>query len=187
MGSVALVPALVVMVSALIAAFTDIWKFKVHNLLTLPLLLSGLLYHSFSNGWVGLTASLAGALFGFGVLFFFYLMGGMGAGDVKLMAAVGAWLGLAMTFNVFVVSSIAAGIYALVLILMQGAYQKTWVNLKILWYRYKAIARHVAGEDQVEAAVNSPTRRQQCIPFAAMIALGILGTLGWLFVVRGGW
>ena len=85
--SVAIVPAVVVVVGALIAAFTDIWKYKVHNVLTLPFLASGLAYHGLTHGWPGLAASLAGALFGFGVLFVFYLMGGMGAGDVKPVLA----------------------------------------------------------------------------------------------------
>jgi prepilin peptidase CpaA len=181
---VAIAPAVVVVVSALIAACTDIRKFKVYNLLTYPLLLSGLAHHGLANGWSGFAASFLGALFGFAVLFVFYLMGGMGAGDVKLMAGIGAWLGLPLTYYVFLVSAIAAGLYSIVLILAQRDYRNTWVNLKILGYRYLAVTRHLAAEDQVEEALNSPTRRRQCIPFAAMVALGILCTLGWLVVAK---
>src|SRR4051812_45954857 len=78
----------VVLCAALIAAVTDVWKFKVHNALTLPLLLSGLVYHAVVGGMDGFSDSLLGALFGFGVLIVFYAMGGMGAGDVKFMAGI---------------------------------------------------------------------------------------------------
>src|SRR5690349_21201929 len=110
------ISATIVSAGVLVAAATDVWRFKVHNLLTLPLMLAGLLYHAYVDGWAGLGASFLGAVFGFGVLFLFYVMGGMGGGDVKLMAAIGAWLGAPLTFLVFIVSSIAAGFYAVGLI-----------------------------------------------------------------------
>lgn len=181
------IPAAVVVVSGIIAACTDIWKYRVPNILTIPLVLSGLLYHGLTLGWEGLALSLGGALFGFAVLFLFFLMGGMGGGDVKLMMGVGAWLGWELSFLIFLISSIAAGIYALVLIMANGSYRSTWVSLKLLWYRFMAIQRHLVREETVEVAVSDPAaRRKTCIPFAAMVALGILGALGWLLVVRAG-
>jgi prepilin peptidase CpaA len=122
-------PVYVVLAASLIAAVTDVWKFKVHNLLTMPLLLSGLLYHGIVGGQAGLGESFLGVLFGFGVLFVFYLMGGMGAGDVKLLAAAGAWLGMPLTFFVFLASASAAGVYAIVLLLLYGRGRETWINL----------------------------------------------------------
>jgi len=74
------VPVIVVLVAAFVAAATDIWKFKVYNVLTLPLLVSGLLYHAFR---AELADSLLGVLFGFAALIVLYIIGGMGAGDVK--------------------------------------------------------------------------------------------------------
>src|SRR5262249_6687453 len=110
-------PIVVVLAAALIAAATDIWKFKVYNALTLPLLLSGLLYHGLRSE---LLDSLVGVLFGFAALVLLYVIGGMGAGDVKLMAAIGAWLGMPFTFYVFIASSLAAGAYALLLMAVSG-------------------------------------------------------------------
>ena len=114
-------PAVVVIVAALIAAATDIWKFKVYNALTLPLLLGGLIYHAATAGWAGLANSALGLLFGFAILLLFYAMGGMGAGDVKLMAAIGAWLGMPMTFYVFIASGLAGGVYAVALLVCAAA------------------------------------------------------------------
>ena len=158
---------------------TDVWKFKVYNALTLPLLCSGLIYHGYTGGPSELLVSFVGALFGFAILLAFYVMGGMGAGDVKLMAAVGAWLGIPQIFYVFIVSSFAAGGYALFLIFAHKKLGETWLNLQVLWYRITAFGRHLGAEDQIEAAVNQADRGSRLIPFAAMIAIGVVATLCW--------
>ncbi len=178
------IPVLVVLVAVLIAAVTDVWKFKVYNALTLPLLVSGLLYHAVVNGLTGFLGSSFGVLFAFSLLIAFYLIGGMGAGDIKLVAAVGAWLGLPLTLYVLCVSSLAAWLYAVVLVLVRGGVREMWVNLQILWHRFTAVGRHLAAEDRVEAVVNCVDRRRRLIPFAAMVALGIIATLGWALLGR---
>ena len=106
------VPIVMVLVAALIAAVTDVWKFKVYNLLTFPLLASGLLYHAIYGGTAGLAGSFVGALAGFTLMIMLYTMGGMGAGDVKFVTALGAWLGLPLTLYVLMAGCIAAGVYA---------------------------------------------------------------------------
>src|SRR5258708_16922072 len=103
----------VVVLATFVAGATDMMRFKVHNLLTYPLLVSGLIYHAAVGGPQGFAASALGASLGFGFLFVFYLMGGMGGGDVKLLAAIGAWMGLQGTFYLFIVSSLAARRYSL--------------------------------------------------------------------------
>jgi prepilin peptidase CpaA len=178
------ISATIVSAGVLVAAATDLWKFKVHNALTVPLGLMGLIYHACVGGWPGLGASFLGAAFGFSILFLFYVMGGMGGGDVKLMAAIGAWLGAPLTFVVFMVSSIAAGVYAVGLIVAHRQFRKTWVNLQILWYRLSAAGRHLSREDRIEAEVQDAERRKNCIPFAAMTAIGVFATLAWFFFVR---
>jgi prepilin peptidase CpaA len=171
----------VVLVAVLVTAVTDVWKFKIHNVLTLPLLLSGLIYHAATAGTPGFLESLLGALFGFCLLIMLYIMGGMGAGDVKLMAGIGAWLGLPLTFYVFIASSLAAGAYALVIILMYQRTGETWVNLQIAWHRLSAVGRYLGAEERVEREVARPDRRGRIIPFAAMVALGMVGLLVWMW------
>jgi prepilin peptidase CpaA len=178
------IPVLVILVAVLIAAVTDVWKFKVYNVLTLPLLLSGLLYHGVVGGMTGLLHSSLGVLFAFSLLIAFYLIGGMGAGDIKLVAAVGAWLGLPLTLYVLCVSSLAAWLYGVVLILLRGGVREMWVNLQILWHRFIIVGRHLAADDQVEALVDCVDRRRRLIPFAAMVALGMIATLGWTLLGR---
>jgi prepilin peptidase CpaA len=179
-GSTA-VPLIVVLSAVLVAAATDVWKFKVYNALTLPLLASGLAYHALHGGLVD---SLYGVLFGFGALIVLYLVGGMGAGDVKLMAAVGAWLGMPLTFYVFLASSLAAGVYSLGLVVCTGRLGETMVNLHIMWLRLASVGRYLGGDDKVELEVRRSDRRKRIIPFAAMVAVGLVATLLWL--QRGG-
>ena len=101
-----------------LAAYTD-WKtLKIHNMLTFSTMVTGAAYHLFFHGFQGFTASLAGLATGIGVLIIFYVMGGMGAGDVKLMGAVGAVLGAKGVFFSFLLTALFGGIYSLVVILM---------------------------------------------------------------------
>jgi prepilin peptidase CpaA len=172
----------VVLVAALIAAVTDLTRFKIYNLLTLPLLAGGLVYHGTTGGPQALAMSVGGMLLGAAVLLVFYVMGGMGAGDVKLMAALGAWLGLPDVFYLFLASALAAGVYALVLMVAYGSTREVVVNLQIIWHRVATVARHLGSEDQVESEVRHPDRRRRLIPFAAMIAVGLIALvlMSWL-------
>lgn len=179
MAQSSLIPIVVVVLASVIAAITDVWKFKVYNILTMPLLVTGLIYHSVHGGVAGLTASLLGVLFGFGILVAFYVMGGVGAGDVKLMAAVGAWLGMPYTYYVFTASALAAGIYAVGLMLYYGTVSETLMNLMILWHRVTALSKHLRPDDRIESEVTRADRRRRLIPFGAMMAVGIFATLAW--------
>jgi prepilin peptidase CpaA len=172
-----IVPVIIALAAALIAAVTDVWKFKVYNALTLPLLASGLLYHGFR---FELADSALGILFGFAALVPLYVIGGMGAGDVKLMAAIGAWLGMPLTFYVFIASSLAAGAYAVGLVVWNGRVGETIVNLHIMWLRLASVGRYLGGDDKVELEVRRSDRRQRIIPFGAMLAIGLIATLLWI-------
>jgi prepilin peptidase CpaA len=174
----------VVLSAALAAAITDVWKFKVYNALTLPLLASGLLFHFATEGLAGLSVSMIGMLCGFGVLVMFYLLGGYGGGDVKLLAGIGAWLGPQQTLYIFIASSLVAGAYALGLVLLYGRLGEIWKRWKVVWYRLTALGRHLGADDGYAVEENNIDRRR-VVPFAAMMCLGVIATLLWLWL-RGG-
>jgi prepilin peptidase CpaA len=171
------VPVVVVFIAVLAMAVIDVWQFRVHNVLTLSLLGSGLIYHGLTGGMAGLGYGLLGVVFGVSALLLFCLMGGIGAGDVKLLAGVGAWLGLPLTFYVFIASSLATGLYSMALLLTGDRPRETWVNLQIAWYRLKAVGRYLGSESDVERAVARADRRQRLVPFAAMVAVGLIVAL----------
>jgi prepilin peptidase CpaA len=176
---VQLIPALTVLLASLVAAVMDLWKFKVYNALTFPLFLTGVAYHLAAGGIDGLLASLSGALFGFAVLIVMYAMGGMGAGDVKLMAAVGAWLCMPLTFYVFLIGALASGAYAVVLVLSSGSLRESWIELQLVLFRIVAFGQYLGADGRLEAEMRRTDRRHRLVPFGAMLALGLAVVLLW--------
>jgi prepilin peptidase CpaA len=176
---VPLIPASIVLLASLVAAVMDVWKFKVYNALTVPLLLSGLAYHAVAGGLEGLQGSLLGILFGFAVLIVVYVMGGIGAGDVKLMAAIGAWLCMPLTFYVFALGAFAAGAYAAVLILSSGNLRESWIELQLVLFRIRAFGHYLGADGRLEAEMKRPDRRHRLVPFGAMLAAGLAVMMLW--------
>ena len=114
------------------AAVIDILTHKIPNWVTFPSALLGLLINFQTNGFQGLLSSAGGLITGFLLLFVLYLLGGMGAGDVKLLCAVGALLGPKLVFYTFIWMALVGGALALVLIIYKKAFAQTFRNLKTL-------------------------------------------------------
>ncbi len=112
---------------------------------------------------------MKGALLGFGLLIVVHATGGMGAGDVKLGAAVGAWLGATTTFHVLIVASLAGGVFALILIL--AARVASLLGRREA--RGTSIFRPPSDVANVKEALRRPDRRLRILPFGAMIAVGV--------------
>jgi len=111
-----------------VATFTDLRNRRIPNWLVLPFLVAGILvspwrpdWHSNGQGfWHGLGQSFAGLGLGFLIYGILFWMGGMGAGDVKLGAAIGAWIGPQQLLIALVITAMAGGIMVLVWALFSG-------------------------------------------------------------------
>jgi prepilin peptidase CpaA len=103
------------------AALIDGRSLRVPNWLTYHFLLGGLIFSIMRGGSPYLLSSLAGASVGLLTLLPLYSIGGMGAGDVKLMAGLGAWLGPWLTAGAFVSTAVAGALMALGMIVYSGA------------------------------------------------------------------
>jgi prepilin peptidase CpaA len=95
----------------------------------------GVMYHSLTNGLDGFYFAATGLATGIGLLILPYIMGGMGAGDAKLMGAIGAIVGPKGAFTAFLFSAAIGGIYALLLLLLrrracQGLVERHALTLK---------------------------------------------------------
>jgi prepilin peptidase CpaA len=120
-------PVWVVSVTLVIAAVIDGLKLKVPNWLTFPMVISGWIYSAaFSPfaGWEGLMYSIVGTIVGLGLLMPAYAIGGMGAGDVKLLAGIGAWVWGTATLYAFAASAIVGGIIAVLMVVVRRGWTK---------------------------------------------------------------
>lgn len=91
------------------ALVTDVRTLKIPNWLTVSAFAAGLVFHAATQeGWNRLTFALGGFAVGFGIMLLLWLIGGSGAGDVKLMGALGAWIGAKPTLIVFLFTGVLA-------------------------------------------------------------------------------
>ncbi len=125
-----LIPLTVLAIILSIGAACDLRFQRIPNWLTLPAALLSLAYHTVMNGFSGLLFSLEGVGVGIAILLPFYLLGGMGAGDCKLLGAVGGFLGPQGVFMAFLFTAVVGGVYALVLLAASGYLRKTLLRLK---------------------------------------------------------
>jgi prepilin peptidase CpaA len=114
-----------------IAFFTDIRHRIIPNWLTFTAVLCGILFHFIAEGMKGLLFSAGGLLCGFGILFILYLFGALGAGDVKLFAAIGALAGVEFVMNSLVYALIYAGFIGFIILIIQ----KRFIQ-RLLWVIY---------------------------------------------------
>lgn len=112
-------PTSLIIVTLLLAMVTDLRSQRIPNLLTFPAILTALILHTAMNGVDGFFFSFLGTATGIGVLLAPYLLGGMGAGDTKLMGAVGAAVGFKGVFLAFLFTALFGGIYAFGLIVVK--------------------------------------------------------------------
>jgi prepilin peptidase CpaA len=141
-----MIDKLIVVVAAsvsLLAMYTDFrWRI-IPNRLTLPVIIMGLVLNLAGNGWQGLLFSFIGFIVGFGLMLLPYLIGGMGAGDVKLVAALGALLGGYAILNVFLFATIIGGVLATSVALRNRRLIKSLTNLYYIvagFFLYRSVS-----------------------------------------------
>ena len=167
---------LLVLVAA--AAVTDLAIRKIPNLLLLAAWCGVLGLHLSGATPTGATGSaLAGAAIGFGLFIPLYALRGMAAGDVKLMATVGLFLGPAQTLHACVLAWCAGGVMALLMILATRRWQLAWANLRrllvaLLPLPWQALLRVGPAPD------GAGLKSAGSMPYGLAIALSALWLLG---------
>ena len=119
MNSVFAIPAqnLCCFLVLLFSSVMDLKHRRIPNSVTIPALIGGILFHTVpAVGGKGMTFALAGGLAGILVALVPYAMGGMGGGDVKLITAAGAWMGIEGLVGLLIFAAMAGGVMALAMV-----------------------------------------------------------------------
>jgi prepilin peptidase CpaA len=152
-----------------LAAAFDLKERRIPNWLVLAAMLGGLLLH-IVNGAPGLLDSLSGIGLGVALLFIPFALGWLGAGDVKLVGAIGAVLGVAWVPRVLFYSALAGGLLALLSLTTQSArwsvLKDTWIDVKLFVTSRGAVIPASVGERDIKGV--------HTIPYGVAIGLGTL-------------
>ena len=165
MHSFAWWPTLIVLA---VATFTDLRNRRIPNWLVLPFLLAGIVVSGWLQGWHGVGQSFAGMGLGLLIYGFLFWMGGMGAGDVKLCAAIGAWIGPDQLFIALVITGMAGGLMVLIWAAFGGFLKDLFTGAGSILFG----ARERGQLRDPELVLANPLKRK--MPYAPAIAIGTL-------------
>lgn len=165
MNSFAWWPTLIVLA---VATFTDLRNRRIPNWLVLPFMLAGIAVSGWLHGWHGIGQSFAGLGLGVLIYGFLFWLGGMGAGDVKLCAAIGAWIGPNQLFIALVITAMAGGIMVLCWAAFGGFLKDLFTGAGSVVFGWKERGMH----RDPELVLSNPLKRK--MPYAPAIAIGTL-------------
>src|SRR5215831_9740817 len=163
-------PEVLLLIVVLAAAVYDVRYRRIPNWISVGGIALGVLSNSLRHGIPGLLFALTGFAVGFGVYLLLYLIHAMGAGDVKLMGAIGALVGWQTWIAIFVIAAILGGIMAMIVIVARNRVKKTFWNVGYLLNEMRrGRAAYVSRE---ELDVRSP--QSVGLPHGAVIAIGAI-------------
>ena len=156
-----------------IAVASDLHRHRIPNFLVVLGLVLGLAGQTYAGGVGGFGDGALGMLIGFGVFLPLYALGGMAAGDVKLMAMVGSFMTPHFALWTAFFSLIAGGLCGLLLVLVRGQVQQT---LGRYWLMLRARAYLAPATDEVAG---------KPFPYSVAILLGTLASVYFMFSSAG--
>jgi len=160
----------------LAAAAVDLWMRRVPNYLTVPAAVMGLAYHTLAPGGQGILFALAGFAVGFFLLLMPWILGGGGMGDVKLLAALGTWLGPLMILVAFGGSTLIAAATAIVVL----AGNTLQYGISSTRRRYLAVGQSAnvsLAQDPLQSA-----KKRRVLPYAVPVAMSTWLLLAWMLL-----
>ncbi|HMC60266.1 MAG TPA: A24 family peptidase [Candidatus Solibacter sp.] len=167
---------MVLIVLLLTAAVFDVLYRRIPNWLTVSGVLLGIALNAFIGPpEAGLVFSLAGLAVGFGIYAVLYALRAMGAGDVKLMAAVGALVGYQRWFGIFFITALIGGVMALILVVARGRLKKTFFNMSFILSEMKSGRPAYLGNEELDVK----NKKALGLPHGAVIAVSTVFYLGY--------
>lgn len=168
----------VVTITLIVAAVIDGLQLKVPNWITYPMIISGWIFSATLSaypGWEGLGYSMIGTIVGLALLMPAYAIGGMGAGDVKLLAGVGAWMWGTITFYAFAVSTIVGAVIAVGMVL----WTKSWDKHKNQFWGIVNEITTIKDPEKLAAIAAERKPRMFLLPYGIPIAIGSIAYFAW--------
>ena len=155
----------------IVAAWIDGKELRVPNWITYPMVLSGLAYCTWIDGLSGLGWAVLGMIVGLLTLLPLYSVGGMGAGDVKLMAGIGAWLGVKTTLWAFAATTVVGAIMTVIMVVWRGALYKHYAQLMMILDEWREV------KNPRRLAELAAERKPQMflLPYGIPICIGSIG------------
>lgn len=154
---------------AVIITYYDVRYRRIPNAFVLATLLSGLTLNLILGGLQGAMASLGGCIFAFTLMFILHVFGAMGAGDVKLFAAIGSVMGAQLVLPTFFIVILTGGVLAVCLMLRTGAIRDTMQRV------LQILVGLLPGWQMPRFSV--PADRRLTIPYGVAITFGSLISL----------
>jgi len=153
---------------AVAAAVVDVRQHRIPNWLTYFGIAMGIVLRCFFYGWRGVSSALAGCLVAGGIVFLFYLVRTMGAGDVKLLAAVGSLVGPSDAIVVLLATAISGGVLAVIYALFRRRFGATIRNVGsvLMFHSFSGLKAHP------ELNLDNPSALR--MPYGLAIATGTL-------------
>jgi prepilin peptidase CpaA len=169
---------LILIALVLTAAIWDLKSRRIPNWLSLAGIICGIALNSFLYGMAGLKQSLTGMATAFGIYFLLYLVRAMGAGDVKLMAAVGAFVGPGNWFMIFLITALIGGVIALSVLAWRKRLRKTFDNVFFIVSEMMHFRAPYMGREELSVK----SQKAFTLPHGAVIGLGCMVFLSLPFV-----
>jgi prepilin peptidase CpaA len=149
------------------ACWFDVRTRRIPNWLTFPAAALGLVAATAAHGGPGIVSSATGLLVGLLLFFPLFALRGLGAGDVKLMGAIGAWLGTSVVFGVAFYTTLAGGVLALVLIVRHRYGRQAIRNLWLLLTHWRVVGLRPLDALTLETSAGPK------LPYALPTAVGL--------------
>ena len=167
---------------AIVAAVYDFRHRRIPNWLVLAGLILGLSLNGFLFEWAGVKTSLLGMGLALVIYFPLYLLRGMGAGDVKLMAAIGSIVGPANWFGIFVLTALLGGVAAIGLLVMKQRLARGLQNVGFLVQQLASFKAPYAMREDLDVTSGKSLK----LPHGVVIAFGCFVFLGsaWIWAPR---
>lgn len=149
---------------AALITYYDVRYRRIPNAFVLATLVGGVAIHSITGGLSGLYGSLSGCALAFALMFMLHIFGAMGAGDVKLFAAIGAVTGASLVLPTFLVVILTGGLLAIVSIIRAGVFVSTMQRV------LQILVGLLPGWEMPR--FNVPSDRTHTIPYGVAITIG---------------